>query len=433
MAPVILTTEHLYMVLTSFGVHLTYFYLIKAFVPFIGKNRKRLSWVLTLMTAAVVSVLGPYATFSSLRTVFSEPVPYESYSLVSGHYNTTSSGQFYRHDITFQPTPDPKLNPQGTIVVALDPTLSTKQWPLHDQKKAEQLPMDAEKIIALYKAHDASYSTSWTALRHSRWFFDLCFTPSDSWMSQVAVTFFACYLILDMVCGLLHYRERVTFLAGWFHHTVYTGICYYTVVSGKSHIFASFMILEIPTLIMGLGFIYKSLRNDILFGGTFVLFRVLWDFALTHELVMNRADMHTADKAFLIFKSVMNFKFFIDWVNQQIRLRRRKPAKAVDAILASEDKAVECKSESSLLTKSASSGISSSSSITTIVYQQQKKSQQQSISSRAQQMQNYFRAANDSQGEPVTTPTGSTRVREARTRTASLIEEQSRADHITAH
>lgn len=75
---------------------------------------------------------------------------------------------------------------------------------------------------------------------------------------------------------------------------------------------------------MGLGFIYEPLRCDILFGVSFVIFRILWDSCITHEIVMIRPETQTATKVILIFTSAMNFKFFIDWVKQQIRLKSQR-------------------------------------------------------------------------------------------------------------
>lgn len=78
---------------------------------------------------------------------------------------------------------------------------------------------------------------------------------------------------------------------------------------------------------MGLGHLHKPLRHDLVFGGLFIAFRILFDFALTHELINNRPEMGSLTKGFLLFKSAMHAKFLVDWINQQRRLRR-KAAKA---------------------------------------------------------------------------------------------------------
>ncbi|KAG0216778.1 hypothetical protein BGX31_000485 [Mortierella sp. GBA43] len=335
MAPVQLSTDHLLVLLASLGFHLTYFYLIKTFVPYIGKDRKRLSWVLTLTTAFIVSILGPYATFGNIRTVFSDQIS-SGYDILASKDSIqleSSTSNLYRYDTGFQPRPHPELTYQDPVMVTLDPKMSMwrkqkqQDEPVDHQDSLEQLPspflsnetplvsssMTEAARVSFHRMFDMS---SWQSILYSRWFFDMRYAPSDSWMSQVTVIFFACYLVLDIVCGLLHYRERVSLLAGWFHHTMYTGICYYTLIKGESHTLASFLIIE--------SFIYSRFRHDMLFGASFVVFRILWDFALTHEFIMNRPGTLTVTKIILIFKSTMNFKFFIDWVNQQIRLRNGK-------------------------------------------------------------------------------------------------------------
>lgn len=80
---------------------------------------------------------------------------------------------------------------------------------------------------------------------------------------------------------------------------------------------------------MGLGHLYKPLRHDMVFGGLFIAFRIVFDFALTHELVKNRPEMGGVTRAFQLFKSAMHAKFLVDWISQQRRLRR-KAAKEAD-------------------------------------------------------------------------------------------------------
>ncbi|KAG0314575.1 hypothetical protein BGZ99_008055 [Dissophora globulifera] len=462
MAPVTLTTEHTYLFFGSMAVHITYFYLVKIFVPSIGRDRKRLSWVLTLVTAMVVSVLGPYSTFSNIRTVFSDPVPYESYGLLQGNNSLVSSAHFYRYDIPIQFALNQEAIPlQDSTLITLDPSLLShetreQQQSLLDHDEVEDnierlsrsssfsmgTDASADSIIEFYKAYDASYSSlsfSWSSpfkkLLHSRWLFDLRFSPSDSWMSQASVIFFACYLICDLACGALHYREKISLVAGWFHHTMYTGICYYTVISGESHTFASFMIIEIPTLIIGLGFVYKRLRNDMIFGVSFILLRIIYDFALTHEMVMHRHTMTTFAKAVLLFKSAMNFKFMIDWLNQQIRLSCKKRVSAgantaahipASATVSSESTRVSVKNRPADITdytvaaqRTVISSSGSKSSTVSLVYQQQ-----ETISLEYPRPTGLHAAA----ASP--SPRSGVKNRKSRTRTGGSMEDQARVDLI---
>jgi len=74
---------------------------------------------------------------------------------------------------------------------------------------------------------------------------------------------------------------------------------------------------------MGLGFVNKRLRNDRLFGASYFVFRILFDFALMHEYVCGRPSMKTTTKMMVVYKSLLHVKFFYDWINQQSRLRKR--------------------------------------------------------------------------------------------------------------
>ncbi|KAG0304045.1 hypothetical protein BGZ98_005996 [Dissophora globulifera] len=454
MAPVTLTTEHTYLFFGSMAVHIIYFYLVKIFVPSIGRDRKRLSWVLTLVTAMVVSVLGPCSTFSNMRTVFSDPVPYESYGLLQDNNSLVSSAHFYRYDISIQFALNQEaIHLQDSTLVTLDPSLSPyetqeQQQSLLDQDEVEDnierlsrsssfsigKDASANSIIEFYKAYDASYSSlsfSWSSpfkkLLYSRWLFDLRFSPSDSWMSQASVIFFACYLICDLACGTLHYREKISLVAGWFHHTMYTGICYYTVISGESHTFASFMIIE------SLGFVYKRLRNDMIFGVSFILLRIMYDFALTHEMVMHRHTMTTFTKAILLFKSAMNFKFMIDWLNQQIRLSCKKRVSASAAAhiptpttISSESTRVSVKNRPADITdytvaaqRTVISSSGSKSGTVSLVYQQQETSNLE-----------YPRPTGLHAAAASPSPRGGVKNRKSRTRTGGSMEDQARVDLI---
>ncbi|KAF9359854.1 hypothetical protein BGX26_011231 [Mortierella sp. AD094] len=433
-----LTSEHFHMFIISCGIHLTYFYLIKTFVPFIGKDRRRLSWVLTLATALIVSVLGPYATFSNIRTVFSEPIPYEMYN----PYAVEGLHQVQRYDISFRPSANPLMQWQD------------QTWNSSFLSEKNEEGVSTTEYIAFYKAYDAMYDSSpsvWHSLRHSRWFFDLRFTPSDSSITQAAVIFFACYLILDMACGALHYRERVSILTGWFHHAMYTGICYYTLITGESHTFTSFMVIEVPTFIMGLGFLHKPLRNDMLFGSTFILFRILFDFALTHEMIMNRPELTAITRVILLFKSSMNFKFLIDWINQQIRLRRKRASAPAAVMCETGAHTMEVKSGLDITLSASSvplklSPSKSGNGITTLVYQPQQKAQrQQSQQGKLQNPQKGKRrvsngmlteSTSDSSSPIMSSPTNSRHVfrnRNTRARTGGMLDDQPLPEMITAH
>ncbi|KAG0049996.1 hypothetical protein BGZ83_005203 [Gryganskiella cystojenkinii] len=315
------TAEQGLIALASLGIHLTYFYLIKAFVPFIGKNPRNLSWVLTLVTAIVVTFGGIYISSLHCRTILSDPIPYENYSHVPG------SG-FYRYDITSRSTlakvQDQEPMSGRTLrhfdTVSLDRSLV--QASILEQEKLATEVATREEMVKFYQEYDRIQQLKPWYKR--RLLIDSRFQPSDSWIGQLVTIFFGMYLVADILCGLLHYKKHVSLLAGWIHHTAYVCIAYYTVVVAKEgHTYAAYLIIEIPTVVIGFGYLHKPLRNDMLFGASYIAFRLIFDFLQTQEYITARPEMSTSIKVIILMKFLLNAKFFSDWINQQIRLRKR--------------------------------------------------------------------------------------------------------------
>ncbi|KAF9907988.1 hypothetical protein EC991_010336 [Linnemannia zychae] len=165
--------------------------------------------------------------------------------------------------------------------------------------------------------------------RQLRLFFDLRFTPEDNSGTINLVVFFMAYLIMDLTLGFLYYREQVTLLAGWLHHIVYIGITYYAVTRGETYSYALYMPMEAPTIVVGIGCLSKSLRRDMLYGITFIFFRIIFAYSITHEIIWNRErEVSITLKSILIFKSLMHLKFLQGWISQQKRLARKRRAEA---------------------------------------------------------------------------------------------------------
>ncbi|KAG0032765.1 hypothetical protein BGZ82_006396 [Podila clonocystis] len=299
MAVLDFTADQQQMILASAVLHLSCFYTVKTFVPYIGRDRKRLSWVLTTFTALVVSLLSAYILYTTGRTRFHATVPYSQYEL------TPIAGGLYRHDVTFQPLGSSSL---------------------------EEVPVDRhQEMVSFYQSYDQAAEAKSSVFWPHRLVMDSRFTPSDSLVGQTAVVFFLMYLVCDLVLSLVYYREQVSFLTGWFHHALYMVISIHTLKVRNAHSFASYLIIEVPTFFMGLGHLHKPLRHDMVFGGLFIAFRIVFDFVLTHELVKNRPEMGGVTKAFQLFKSVMHAKFLVDWISQQRRLRRSMAKEAAIA------------------------------------------------------------------------------------------------------
>lgn len=204
------TADQQYMLLASAALHLSCFYTVKTLVPYIGRDRKRLSWVLTTFTALVVSLLSAYILYTTGRTRLHAPVPYSQYELAP-----TARG-FYRYDVAHPP---------------LSSSLEGAHLDCH------------QEMISFYQAYDQAATERALFLPH-RLVMDSRFTPSDSRIGQSAVIFFLMYLVSDLGLSLVYYREQVSFLTGWFHHCLYMVISIHTLKEKNAHSFGSYLIIE---------------------------------------------------------------------------------------------------------------------------------------------------------------------------------------------
>jgi hypothetical protein len=69
-------------------------------------------------------------------------------------------------------------------------------------------------------------------------------------------------------------------VTGWFHHTLYAVLLVYVLAWEKQGVFLIAGIQELPTIFLSAGHLNKPWRNDILFGSSFFLTRLLSHFVL---------------------------------------------------------------------------------------------------------------------------------------------------------
>mmetsp|Transcript_49929 Transcript_49929/g.85462 ORF Transcript_49929/g.85462 Transcript_49929/m.85462 type:complete len:116 (-) Transcript_49929:556-903(-) len=53
------------------------------------------------------------------------------------------------------------------------------------------------------------------------WHWDEAANFTTDPLSRFIVTYFLVFLVLDVIFGILHYKDQFDFLAGWFHHGCY--------------------------------------------------------------------------------------------------------------------------------------------------------------------------------------------------------------------
>ncbi|KAF9293643.1 hypothetical protein BGZ74_011603 [Mortierella antarctica] len=138
-------------------------------------------------------------------------------------------------------------------------------------------------------------------------------TPAGAVYAQWMMLFFASYLSMDLVDGMIYYKEKITLISGYLHHALYIFICNVSLWTGYTVPCAYLYFMEIPTAILGAEFIFPSLRDDNLFGLLFFIFRIVLDSLMAHETLRN-TTMTPMGKFVTIIKNPLNVKFFVDYI-----------------------------------------------------------------------------------------------------------------------
>jgi hypothetical protein len=91
-----------------------------------------------------------------------------------------------------------------------------------------------------------------------------------------SVTFMMSFLALDIIVGVLEYREFLGMDTAWIHHTAYFLLYGYLFLTRRTHYVLIGACCEIPTFILALGVLVPRLRQDLAFGVTFFFTRIVW-------------------------------------------------------------------------------------------------------------------------------------------------------------
>mmetsp|Transcript_35451 Transcript_35451/g.79998 ORF Transcript_35451/g.79998 Transcript_35451/m.79998 type:complete len:200 (+) Transcript_35451:335-934(+) len=95
-------------------------------------------------------------------------------------------------------------------------------------------------------------------------------------LSHFIVTYFLVFLVMDIICCVMHYRDQMGFFDGWFHHSCYLGFFGWCLMKGFTIGILTTMPLEFPTVIIATGRVFPKLRQDLMFGFLFFLTRVVY-------------------------------------------------------------------------------------------------------------------------------------------------------------
>ncbi|KAJ3266197.1 hypothetical protein HDU77_002328 [Chytriomyces hyalinus] len=146
----------------------------------------------------------------------------------------------------------------------------------------------------------------------------------QSWTQTTTIfcAFFMSYLIGDLVLGTLCYPSQMNPWTGYFHHTLYLILIPLSMTIDLAGNFVWMCILELPTLILAVAQIDKSLRSDLLFGASYFTTRiVLHVFAIYQFYIGYRDIVHLLIPVGIFPLHAMWFR---QWCRQQLRLRRKE-------------------------------------------------------------------------------------------------------------
>ncbi|KAG0336187.1 hypothetical protein BG004_008167 [Podila humilis] len=322
--------------------HTAYFQAFRYGSEAIRQDKKRLSWILTWIASTFIGTSAVLLILTTARTVFHSPIPYELYDSI---HPTTGEVQYHRYDVPFPPpswiqwpAQDPKFacgnikNETSSDSIDLDHL--DQQWfncTVQQERQAFYRYVDHIYYGDDRGTTDRALFPRWSFARFFSWLgfpprllFDFRFKADASAHAEWTVVLFASYLLADLGLGWIYYREKLTLLTGWGHHLVFIAASYGCLYTDTAIVGASVLAVEVPTAFVAIGFVFKSLRNDMLFGMAFILWRLVFDTFYTHEVLRNWTELAVWLKMVLIVKTIFAYNFFRGWVTQQIKLKGRK-------------------------------------------------------------------------------------------------------------
>jgi len=108
----------------------------------------------------------------------------------------------------------------------------------------------------------------------------------EDFVSRCVVLFFVASNIMDLVLGVLYYRNLLDPLTTLFHHTFYLAFMAVLLSHHYARGFTLCFFMEIPTVILAAGSVNHDLRSDAGFGITFLLCRLLFNVYLAYRLYL---------------------------------------------------------------------------------------------------------------------------------------------------
>jgi hypothetical protein len=135
--------------------------------------------------------------------------------------------------------------------------------------------------------------------------------PEQTWLTDYTIGYFAADLVLGHVYGGLN------LFAGYVHHSVYLALLLFLRTQNQSNLIYLCLPFEIPTMIQSIHTIDKHRYYPILFGSTFVAFRLIGNVAVIY--LVYRVSLLYSIIATLMLAT--HIAWFTDWTKKQISRR----------------------------------------------------------------------------------------------------------------
>lgn len=126
---------------------------------------------------------------------------------------------------------------------------------------------------------------------------------------------------MDILFGLLLYREHLGILTAYFHHAMYTWLMVFAITgnggftSTPGSFTTAFMfctIEELPTFILALGSIAPAWRSDLGFGISFFFLRIVYHCGILFH------EVYTGGYTPMIFLIVLTLGMHLNWFSAWI-------------------------------------------------------------------------------------------------------------------
>jgi hypothetical protein len=130
--------------------------------------------------------------------------------------------------------------------------------------------------------------------------------------------FFMVQCLLDIIIGLAEYREHLPLPTSWIHHAVYLRLMTWVLGLKSCGTFAAAAINELPSVLLSLGNIDKSLRTDLAFGIVYFATRVSYTILIFiyHVIWVTNSYYFQYVMGVVVIVHIM---WFIQWRKSYIR------------------------------------------------------------------------------------------------------------------